>query len=258
VDAALVADIRAQAEAWAQATASPAVGVIGISFSGGLALMAAAEQAAKRPIGFVASVGGHADLLRVCAYYAGRDVRGPDGEPPAVAPHPYGARVMLRGHLASLVSPSDLPGALEALDTYLHDKPHAAQRLAEKLSPDARKVMDVLLDEGGSDTLSTWLMQVAHSHRQQLLAASPHGHLAGLKVPVLLLHGSSDPVVPSIETRYLAREVPAAAQQVVLITDLLRHADFPQAPAPSQAYRLARFMQRLLGVAGGMAAASQR
>jgi pimeloyl-ACP methyl ester carboxylesterase len=235
------------------------VGVIGISFAGGLALMAAAEQVAKRrPIGFVVSVGAHADLLRVCDYYAGRDVRGPDGEHALVAPHPYGARVMLRQHLGRLISAPDLPRAQAALDTYLHDKPQAARRMAQLLTPESRKVMDVLLDSGGSDALSAWLLEVARSEREQLLAASPHGHLAGLKVPVLLLHGSADPVIPSLETRYLAREIPAPALQVALISDLLRHAEFPSAPAPRQAYLLARFMQRLFGVAGGMERASSR
>lgn len=256
LDPSLVQDIQQIAAAWAHRTHSPAVGVIGISFAGGLALMAAAQQAGPRPIGFVTSVGGHADLLRVCAFYAGHDVRGPDHEPAAVAPHPYGARVMLREQLASLVSPGDLPQARAALDSYLHDRPRAARRLATRLSPEGQAVMRVLLDSGGSATLSAWLMDVARARRQQLRAASPHGRLAGLRVPVLLLHGAGDPVIPSIETSYLAREVPARALRAALITPLLRHAEFPARPALGPALRLVDFMQRLLRVAGGMAAGS--
>jgi pimeloyl-ACP methyl ester carboxylesterase len=156
---------------------------------------------------------------------------------------------MLRGELPSLFSASDLPLATEALDTYLHDKPQAARRLANGLSPEGREVARVLLDDHGSEPLSRWLMDSARAHRPQLVAASPRGHLQGLQVPVLLLHGTDDPVVPSIETRYLAREVPRPLLRDVLVTDLVRHAELEQLPAPGQVYRFARFMQRLLAVA---------
>jgi pimeloyl-ACP methyl ester carboxylesterase len=244
-----VSDIEQIARAWARETRVASLGVIGISFAGGLALMAAAAQGGKTPIGFVVSVGAHHDLTRVCDFYAGRAVRGPDGEGVAVAAHPYGPRVLLRRALPGLVSASDLPLAVEALDSYLHDRPQAARRLANGLSPAGREVARVLLDSHGSATLSRWLLDSARVQRSQLLAASPAGHLQGLQVPVLLLHGASDPIVPSIETLYLARAVPKALVRDVLVTELLRHAELTQLPAPGQVYRFARFVQRLLAVA---------
>lgn len=258
IDPGLVTDVQALATAWATHTHARSVGVIGISFAGGLALMAAAEQAGDEPIGFVVSVGAHHDLLRICRYYAGEPVRGPQGEEVNVEPHPYGARVMLRQHLGSLVSGADLPGATTALDTYLHDEHSAARRLAQQLSAEGRQTLQVLLDNRGSETLSGWLQQYACSRRAALSAASPHGHLAGLRVPVLLLHGAADPVIPSIETLYLAREVPPRALRASLVTELLRHAEFPQPPALRPALALARFMQQILGAADDMAAANAR
>jgi pimeloyl-ACP methyl ester carboxylesterase len=166
--------------------------------------------------------------------------------------------VILRSTLPSLVSASDLPLATQALDSYLHDRPQAAQRLASGLSPAGREVARVLLDGHASETLSRWLRDSARAQRPQLLAASPRGHLQGLQVPVLLLHGASDPVVPSIETRYLARELPPGVLRAELITELLRHAELTQLPAPGQVYRFARFVQRLLAVARVTAAANTR
>jgi pimeloyl-ACP methyl ester carboxylesterase len=157
-----------------------------------------------------------------------------------------------------LVSAADLPLASRALDTYLHDRPQAARQLAADLSPAGREVAKVLLDQHASDTLSRWLLDECSGRRQELLAASPSGKLRRLQVPVLLLHGSDDPVVPSIETRYLAREVPPAALRDVLVTDLLRHAELNERPQLGQIYRFARFVQRLLAVAGSMEAANQR
>jgi pimeloyl-ACP methyl ester carboxylesterase len=244
-----VSDIEQLARAWTLETHARSVGVIGISFAGGLALMAAAAQGGKEPIGFVVCVGAHHDLTRVVDFYAGRDVHGPAGERTAVAAHPYGPRVMLRGELTNLFSASDLPLATEALDTYLHDKPQAARQLARGLSAEGRERARVLLDGRSSEQLTRWLLDSAGKQRPQLLAASPRGHLQGLQVPVLLLHGTDDPVVPSIETRYLALEVPEPLLRDVLVTDLLRHAELNQLPAPSRVYRFARFIQRLLAVA---------
>jgi pimeloyl-ACP methyl ester carboxylesterase len=242
-------DIEQLAHAWATQTHVRALGVIGISFAGGLALMAAAAQGGTTPIGFVVCVGAHHDLTRVIEYYAGREVRGPAGERTAVTAHPYGPRVMLRGELPNLFSAPDLALAQEALDTYLHDMPQAARELAKGLSPAGRELARVLLDGRSSEQLSRWLMDSAREQRPQLLAASPRDHLQRLQVPVLLLHGTDDPVVPSIETRYLARDIPEHLRRDVLITDLLRHAELNELPAPTQVYRFARFIQRLLAVA---------
>jgi pimeloyl-ACP methyl ester carboxylesterase len=227
-----------------------AVGAIGISFAGGLALLAAAEQQGDAPIGFVVGVGAHHDLTRVCEFYAQHDVRGPDGEPVAVAPHPYGARVMLQDQLPQLIAAADLAGAQLALGSYLADRPREARKLAERLSPDAQRVMRVLLDERGSTELSGYLMHAVEVKRSQLLAASPRGHLQGLRVPVLLIHGEGDPVIPSIETRYLAREVPAHLLRAALITPLLRHAEFPGRPSLASTWPVVSFLRRIFEAAG--------
>lgn len=220
-----------------------AVGVIGISFAGGLALLSAAAQAGPAPIGYVVTVGAHADLLRLCRYYAGQGVRGPNGEPPDVAPHPYGARVMIREHLSRFVAPSDLPRAQRALDLYLNDRHSEAREYARGLSEGGQQMMSVLLGSGASPQLSQWIERAAEAAREQLTAASPHGRLGGLAVPVYLLHGEGDPIIPSLETRYLAREVPRKWLREAIVTPLLRHAEFPEPPTLRQAWELVRFVR---------------
>jgi len=254
----LIGEVQGLARAWAAQAHVRAAGVLGISFAGGLALMAAADQASDAPIGFVVSVGAHHDLQRVCRFYAGERVRGPQGEAVSVAPHPYGARVMLRSHLAALVSEEDLPVATAALDTYLHDEHTAARSMAQQVSPSGRAVMKVLLGDASSQTLSDWLTQYACSSSASLESASPRGHLAGLRVPVLLLHGAQDPVIPSIETRYLAQEVPPKRLRAVLVTALLRHAELPEPPALGPALAFTRFMQQILEAADELATANAR
>jgi pimeloyl-ACP methyl ester carboxylesterase len=250
IDALTVQKIRLLAAAHAQFVGRESTGVIGISFAGGLALMAAAEQNSKAPIGFVVSVGSHHDLARLCRYYAGESVVGPHGERTDVAPHPYGARVMIREHLDRFFAPADLPLARRALDSYLHDQHRVAQQQAEALSPAARPIMATLLEDATSPALAQLLERAAAAASDQLAQASPKGHLAGLQVPVFLVHGQADPIIPSIETRWLASEVPPSTLRAMVITPLLRHAEFPRKPSLNETWELVQFMRDILQTAG--------
>ena len=57
------------------------VGVLGISFGGGLSLMAAANPRYEPYIRFVVSVGAHDDLERVSQFFVTNQIPRPDGTP---------------------------------------------------------------------------------------------------------------------------------------------------------------------------------
>lgn len=250
IDAITITKIGELATAHARSVDRASAGVIGISFAGGLALMAAARQAARAPIGFVVTVGSHDDLLRLCDYYAGKPVRGPNGEPADVAPHPYGARVMIREHLDRFFSADDLQIARRSLDSYLRDRHDLARRLATSLSDAGKPTMATLLSDAASPELSALLENAAAAVRDQLVAASPHGQLAGLQVPVFLVHGEADPIIPSIESRWLARQISAQWLRQLVITPLLRHAEFATPPSLAEQWELVRLMRGILQAAG--------
>ncbi|MBW4028900.1 MAG: hypothetical protein HIU93_16160, partial [Acidobacteria bacterium] len=64
---------------WLAAKTGGPVGVMGLSFSGGLALLAAADPAYQKAFRFVVAVGAQASMVRVADYYrTGEDLR-PDG-----------------------------------------------------------------------------------------------------------------------------------------------------------------------------------
>lgn len=179
VEPTTIDDIAALARYHA-ARSGGAVGVWGISFAGGLALLAASQPDAAEAVDHVLAIGAHADLARVVRFHRGEDVRGPDGKRPTAAPHVYGTQVLARARI-----------------------------------PDLARV-------------------------------SPQGRLTALRVPTFLLHGADDPVVPAIETRYLAREVPAPVLRRVLVTPVLRHAEAAGAPSLVERWRLVRFVAALL------------
>jgi pimeloyl-ACP methyl ester carboxylesterase len=62
-------------------------------------------------------------------------------------------------------------------------------------------------------------------HKDEMAAVSPHEKLSRLRVPVFLLHGADDDVIPPAETLWLARDIPPAELRRVLVSSALHHVD---------------------------------
>jgi hypothetical protein len=88
--------------------ASTRVGLVGVSFGGGLALVAAGRPALTNRLEVVVSIGGYGDLPRVLRYLCTGEL--PDGT--RREPHDYGLAVVAYGAVGRLV-PSDQARPLE-------------------------------------------------------------------------------------------------------------------------------------------------
>ncbi len=91
------------------------VGLVGVSFAGGLALVAAGRPSLAGKVQFVVSLGGHADLPRVMTYLC--TGRLPDGA--AREPHAYGIVIILLGALEHLVPADQVEPLRAAVLTFL-------------------------------------------------------------------------------------------------------------------------------------------
>ena len=78
-----------------------------------------------------------------------------------------------------------------------------------------------------------------------LRALSPEGKLSHIRVPVYLLHGQGDSVIPPEETVWADREL-AGAPHLTLITPLIEHVDVNGKPTAADQFRLVQFMAGLL------------
>lgn len=239
-------DIGACAAAVAKQTGEKQ-GALGISFAGGLLLMAAARAPGDAALRYVVTVGAHHDLRRVLRYYAGQPVRGPDGAAAGVVAHPYGAQVMVRAHAELFFDAADLPRANRALSAFLHGRYRAAQEEARALSPAGRELFAITTKRERRAELHGLLSRIAEQRAADLLAISPVQGLRRLRVPSFLVHGEGDPIVPSLETDWLAREVPARVLRAALVTPVLRHAEGADAPDASDQIALVRFVAGFLG-----------
>jgi dienelactone hydrolase len=233
------------------------VGVAGVSFAGGLALVAAGRPALAGKVQFVVSIGGHADLPRVMTYLCTGRLEDGTTRPP----HDYGVAIMLLAAVDRLVPPADADPLRRAIVTFLTASSDAGTNpaLADREFDDARRDAAALAEPGRtymgwvSDRNAAALGRVLLPHVEILggdAALSPERSPA-TTVPVFLLHGESDNVIPSSETPRLAAYLAAHGDARVrwLLTPLLTHATL-QAQAPiADEWRFVSFWAALLDAA---------
>jgi acetyl esterase/lipase len=224
------------------------VGVMGMSFAGGLALLAAADARFADRVSFVAAVGAHHDLRRVSRFFATSHIERPDGTPEPLQAHAYGALVLVYGQVESFFAPADVAAARDSLRLWLWEEKDAARKTVEGLSPEGRARMDALLGGRIGDVRDA-LVAVIDRSEGVMDPVSPRGHLAGLRAPVFLLHGAGDTVIPPSETLWLAQEVPPERLAAVLISPAIMHVELTGEPPLGEQWALVRFMARMLAVA---------
>jgi pimeloyl-ACP methyl ester carboxylesterase len=218
------------------------IGLIGISFSGGLCLSAAGRAGLQKKIRSVFSFGGHADLDRTMTYL----VTGTLPKGGTLPPHVYGQAVIVRRFAKQLV-PLEEPEKLRAvLLDYLKENFAKVKVGLDTLGPKSRKLVELCLKrrnkELGKILEPVVRTQPSHDSLSPIRGRPP-------SCPVFLLHGSVDNVIPPSETRALARWAGAGTKTTTLITDLIKHVDlkdYKTSSSYSSYYRLIRFWTELL------------
>src|SRR3984957_1059947 len=163
------------------------VTVIALSFSGGLALLAACDPQYAPHMRVLVLFGGYDNLERVSRFLATGQEEFPDGNVPPAPAHDYGASVFVYALLSQFFDAKDIPAAHEALEYWLWEEPENAQPWLDKLSPPARKLLDALMSRR-IDSLRPQLLAAIHADAAQLASLSPHGQIENLRVPVFILH----------------------------------------------------------------------
>jgi dienelactone hydrolase len=229
------------------------VGLMGISFGGGLSVVAAGRPALKGRAAWVMSLGGHGDLTRVLRFLCSGRLA--DGS--VLKPHDYGVVVILLGVAERVVPPAQVQPLREALLAYLgashvdmHDKERARRLFLEV------KAREASLGEPAASFLrEVNARDVAHLGPQLLPHVAALGGDPALspaaapppRLPVFLLHGAGDNVIPAAESGLLGAQLLAAGTPVhVLATPLITHAEVDRHAELSAVWRLVSFWGELL------------
>jgi dienelactone hydrolase len=251
------------------------IGIMGISFSGGLSIVAAGRPSLGHRVAFVLALGGHDDLPRVIRYLCtgqepypskqlgvslkadGRTGEGgltPQSDRAFVrAPHDYGVAVILLAVADRLVPPDQVAALRAGVRRYLWasaldggvDKSKAADEfravteLADRLPEPAASLLKYLSAR-----------DVVHLGARLLPSIGPFGRDPALSpsksppppAPVFVLHGRDDSVIPALEAEYLAEDLRSRGVTVRLaISGLISHAKADGAASLGELLGLASF-----------------
>ena len=240
------------------------IGLMGISFSGGLAVVAAGRPSLRHHLSYVFSFGGHDDLRRVLEYLCtGMEPEGlaHDRRERGVAraippPHDYGVAIVLLNVAEHLVPPEQLAPLRDGVRRFLWashldgvDKPQAEREFAalRELAPRLPEPSATLLGYVNSRDvarLGPELLPYIGFHVDPP-ALSP-SRSPEPSAPVFLLHGRDDNVIPAAESQHMADRLRGQAPVRLLLTDLISHAAADQPAHVIDVLRLAGFWGDLL------------
>jgi dienelactone hydrolase len=229
------------------------IGMLGISFAGGLSIVAAGRPAIRDGVDFVMAFGGHGDLPRTLRYLC-TGVQ-PDGA--KRPPHDYGLAIVLLGAADRVVPAAQVAPLRAAILSFLE-----ASRLAmvdqQKAAVEFARATEVgrTLEEPAK-TYMTYVNTRDVEHLGPVLL--PHlPELGGdpslspmrsppPEGPVYLLHGTDDNVVPAIESTLLGEAFRKQGIHTrVLLTPLITHAEVDRASSVSAIWRLIDFWTSVL------------
>lgn len=253
-DAALLDDVVAT---WRDAAAGGRrVGMFGVSLGAGVVLRAVARGAPGDPapatLAALLLVGAPDDAAALARDWFRRPVAPPGatGLPAARSDAGCFARHGLaRAAAARRVPEADLAAVRAWLDAVGEAPAGGAAPSPATTSPEAaRLVAAVRAEAGASDADVAWLLEGAAPF---LDAASPAaaGSLARIAVPVVLVHGEEDPLVPVTEAGALARRL-TSADVTVLRSRLLSHVEVAS-PGLRETWRHVTLVQGFLDAVGG-------
>ena len=235
------------------------VGIVGISFAGGLSIAAAGRPSIKDKLAYVVSFGGHGDLPRVMRYLV-------TGEETPVAgvtlhpPHDYGVGVILHGLADRGVVPANQVAPLrEGISIFLLGSQQTVLEpdLAVKTFARAREYEHTLaepsrtylhyVNERDTKQLGAVLLPYLDQLAADDPALSPDRAPGVPAAPVYLLHGVEDTVVPAVESALLASYLRNHGVDVhLLLSGLITHAEVSKNIPVGETFKLVSFWASVL------------
>lgn len=249
-------DMIEDAASWLAASSGLAedgrVGIIGVSFAGGLGVVAAGRPALRDRVALVLSLGGHGDLSRTLRYLC--TGLQPDGT--LHPPHDYGVAVALLAVVDRLVPAAQAEALRQGVGTFLQaseldatDKPRAGAlfnraRQMEREMPEPAATILRHVNRREANALGPILL-----HQIPALAADPAlspERSPAPAAPTYLLHGTLDNVIPAQESDLLARHLRGRTRVELLVTPLITHAEVRPSTDVTEVWKLVSFWRDLL------------
>jgi dienelactone hydrolase len=235
------------------------IGLVGISFAGGLSIAAGGRESIRDKLAYILSFGGHGDLPRVMRYL----ITGEETPVPGVTiqpPHDYGVGVILHGLADRGVVPTEqvvplrqgieiflLGSQQTVLTPDLAEQTFARARAYEATLPEPSRTYLHYVNARDVKKLGAVLLPYLHQLGSDDPALSADRATAIPTAPVYLLHGVGDTVIPAVESALLADDLRRKGADVhLLLSGLITHAEVNKDVPLGETWKLVSFWASML------------
>ncbi len=200
------------------------VGLAGISFSGTLALIAAARPELRDSVAFVLGIGAYYNLLEMMTEWFSPETLMPGSSYHATR---FYARWLIMLAASEMLPSSDDRQFIDGVLVNLL-RQQSVPPLKVGLSPGAQRWYRLAVD--GDQPDEELEGQIESSLRANLYQQlDPRRALQELRCPVFLIHGAYDDLIPSDQSRELTQNL-VQVKSRLMITPFLTHTHTPQTP----------------------------
>jgi len=199
------------------------VGLFGVSYAGGLSVVAAADPRITDRVRFCFSLGGHHDLRRVVIYMMTGMYR-EDGDWVYLEPENYGRWVFLANSVHLVDDADDRAVLMRIAEAKLRDPACDVSADVAELGEEGRNAYALLVCEDPVEAGAT-IDALGEGIRRYLVALSPSGRVGTLRARLILAHGRDDNMIPYTESVALSAEARSARGVRLVLVDSFRHVD---------------------------------
>lgn len=206
------------------------IGLFGISYAAGLALIAASRDEIAQKLAFIVSLGGYYDLRNPIQYVLTGTYQ-LNGKVVRLEPHPWARMIFALNNVDVIASGDDLDKIRQALRCRLELDEACAKAWEEKLSPEGKAVIASILgppNEKLERIMSKAVERVSEiADRFSPSVALTESALRRMMARIYLVHGSMDTVIPCSETLLLEQMLKDRGHPAyrVLVSKAITHVD---------------------------------
>lgn len=243
------------------------VGIMGFSLGVPQVLLAATDRALNPHLSGIAGFGGYGDLDRTMRFLFRGDHEW-DGKDYHLDPDPYGRWIVVGNYLTMIPGfqeAGDVAGALLTLAKKAGDLQVGAwescydevkKQLQSKVHPARRELFRAFAPPSGEyppdDISNEMAPALAEAARMATPNSQPLSFLDRISVPVRLVHGRGDRLIPFSESLRLAEAFPAGTDVRVYLTGLFSHSQVDNSPGagggPEEQLNFLRMLSDLLSL----------
>lgn len=241
------------------------VGIMGFSLGVPQVLLAATDPSLEPHLSGIAGFGGYGDLDRTMRFlFQGNHEW--DGKTFHLDPDPYGRWIVVGNYLTTIPGFQDAGDVAEALLTLAKTAgdlqvgawescyDDVKERLQAKIHPDRREMFRAFAPPSGEsppDEFSNQLVPaLADAARVATPNSEPLAFLDRISVPVRLVHGRGDRLIPFSESLRMAEAFPKGTDVQVYLTGLFSHSQVDNSPGagggPEEQLNFLRLLSDLL------------